>query len=315
MNSVYRIGGVSKQAFYQHNRRQIDYELLLSELVTQVDEIRSIHPGCGLEKLYDTLQPEWLGRDKFVSTFMDLGYRVRKIKNYTRTTFPSAIRFPNLIEGLLVWDKNRVWQTDITYYQVNGRFYFLTFIIDIYTKVIRGYTVSYHMRAQANMEALQMALNDSTTISGLIHHSDRGSQFVDSDYRQLLTDRGIHMSMGLIAQENAYAERINGTIKNEYLKFKTIRNYEDLKKEVDLAVGHYNNQRIHRHLPGKQSPRQFESELLHLSTQNRPKVIVYAEGQKKISAASSRPDFYPETEPQVHVCPMVTDQYKTVNVF
>src|SRR5690606_1546650 len=117
----------------------------------------------------------------------------------------------------------------------------------------------------------------------------------------------IYISMGLIAQHNAYAERINGTIKNEYLKRKNISSLRELKKELAKAVRHYNEKRIHRHLPGKQSPRQFEKQLLHLSTQNRPKVIVYTEGNPKISAASSRTDFNPETEPQAHVCPMVID--------
>ena len=305
MNSVYHISGVSKQAVHKHNRAYIDYSDRLQELITQVDEIRSIHPGCGLEKLYDSLRPPWLGRDKFISVFMELGYRVRRTKNYRRTTVPSILYYPNLIEGLLVWDKNRVWQTDITYYQVGDRFYYLTFIIDIYTKVIRGYKVSDHMRADANLAALKMALTEAQGITGIIHHSDRGSQFVDSDYRSLLIKHGFQLSMGLIAQENAYAERVNGIIKNEYLVYRSINTFRQLKKEVASAIDHYNNKRIHRSLPNKQTPREFENELLSLSTQNRPKVIVYTEGFSKISTASSRADFTPETEPQVHVCPMV----------
>ena len=305
MNSVYHISGVSKQAVHKHNRAYIDYSDRLQELITQVDEIRSIHPGCGLEKLYDSLRPPWLGRDKFISVFMELGYRVRRTKNYRRTTVPSTLYYPNLIEGLLVWDKNRVWQTDITYYQVGDRFYYLTFIIDIYTKVIRGYKVSDHMRADANLAALKMALTEAQGITGIIHHSDRGSQFVDSDYRSLLIKHGFQLSMGLIAQENAYAERVNGIIKNEYLVYRSINTFRQLKKEVASAIDHYNNKRIHRSLPNKQTPREFENELLSLSTQNRPKVIVYTEGFSKISTASSRTDFNPETEPQVHVCPMV----------
>jgi putative transposase len=305
MNSVYCISGVSKQAVHKHNRAYIDYSDRLQELITQVDEIRSIHPGCGLEKLYDSLCPPWLGRDKFISVFMELGYRVRKTRNYRRTTIPTILYYPNLIEGLLVWDKNRVWQTDITYYQVGDRFYYLTFIIDIYTKVIRGYQVSDHMRADANLAALRMALTEAQGITGIIHHSDRGSQFVDSDYRAILTKHGFQLSMGLIAQENAYAERVNGIIKNEYLVYKSINTFRQLKKEVAFAIDHYNNKRIHRSLPNKQTPREFENELLSLSTQNRPKVIVYAEGFSKISTTSSRTDFTPETEPQVHVCPMV----------
>ncbi len=305
MNSVYQISGVSKQAVHKHNRAYVDYSDRLQELIAQVDEIRSIHPGCGLEKLYDSLRPPWLGRDRFIDVFMELGYRVRRTRNYRRTTVPTILYYPNLIEGLLVWDTNRVWQTDITYYQVGDRFYYLIFIIDIYTKVIRGYQVSDHMRADANLAALKMALTEAPGVSGIIHHSDRGSQFVDSDYRALLIKHGFQLSMGLIAQENAYAERVNGIIKNEYLVYKSIDTFRQLKKEVTSAVDHYNNRRIHRSLPNKQTPRKFENELLSLSPQNRPKVIVYTEGFSKISTASSRADFNPETEPQVHVCPMV----------
>lgn len=307
MNTVYQVSGVSKQAVHKHNQNQEDWTDSINELQVQVDEIRGIHPGCGLEKLYETLKPSWLGRDKFISTFMNLGYRVKKRPNFMRTTIPVARGYPNLIEGLLVLDKNRVWQTDITYFEVGGRFHYLVFIVDIYTKVIRGYQASDHMRADANLNALDMALKEVKDVNGLIHHSDRGSQFVDHRYRKVLVNSGIFMSMGLVAQDNAYAERINGTIKNEYLKYKTINSLAALTKELKKAVDHYNEKRIHKHLPGKQSPRQFEKQLLDLSTQNRPKVIVYTEGNSKIRAASSRPDFNPETEPQVHVCPMVID--------
>lgn len=305
MNAVYKIGGVSKQAVHKDHNSEQHKQLNLTELVTQVDEVRSIHPGCGLEKLYDTLQPTWLGRDKFISVFMDLGYRVRNKPNYIRTTIPSVLRYPNLIQGLLVWDQNRVWQTDITYFEVAGKFYYITFIIDIYTKVIRGYEVSDNMRAEANLKALAMAMKGFLDLTGLIHHSDRGSQFTDTRYRDVLKGNKIHISMGLIAQDNAYAERINGTIKNEFLNYKTINTFLDLKREVKKAVEYYNEKRIHKHLPGKQSPREFERSLLHLSTQNRPKVIVYTEGNYKIKVASSHFDFNPETEPQDHVCPMV----------
>ena len=307
MNSVYLISGVSKQAVHKHISREDDWSEKLTELQVQVDEIRAIHSGCGLEKLYDTLQPSWIGRDRFILAFMELGYRVTKPPNFTRTTIPTALRYPNLITGLLVWEENRVWQSDITYLEVAGEFYYIVFIIDIYTKVIRGYQVSDHMRAEANIAALKMALKGASQVDGLIHHSDRGSQFVDNEYRNLLSHHGIHISMGVIAKDNAYAERINGIIKNEYLKSKIIENFKDLRREVRIAVDHYNHKRIHRHLPGKKTPKQFQKELVDLSTQDRPKVIVYTEGNSKTRAASSRPGFNPETEPQVHVCPMVID--------
>jgi putative transposase len=105
MNRVYGISGVSKQAVHQYNKDQADWAHRVFELQILIDEVRAIHPGCGLEKLYDTLKPSWLGRDKFIAVFMGLGYRVKKERSFIRTTIPAVLRYPSLIEGLLVWDK------------------------------------------------------------------------------------------------------------------------------------------------------------------------------------------------------------------
>lgn len=307
MNQIYQMAGVSKQAYHQKKKRKSRESLLLSDLVVQVDQIREDHPGCGLEKLYRSLRPDWVGRDKFIAIFQELGYGVVKKKNFHRTTIPTHIRFPNLISGMAITDQNIVWQTDITYFYVIDRYYYLVFIIDIYTKVIKGYAVSDHMRAEANIKALQMAFQSSRgqDLGMLIHHSDRGSQYVDRDYQKLLNDRGIHISMGICAQDNAYAERVNGTIKNEYLGFKKIRSLQDLRKEVRKSVTHYNHKRIHDHLPNDLSPIDFQNELVNLNDQDRPMVIVYADGNYKIREASSFSDFRPRKEPQVHDCPIV----------
>ncbi len=100
------------------------------------------------------------------------------------------------------------------------------------------------------------------------------------------------------AQDNAYAERINGTIKNEYLKHWEITSFNDLKNKVHRAVNQYNNRRIHGSLPKGSSPVVFEKSLVNLSDQKRPKVIIYADGSNKIKEASSLLDFRPEEEPQ-----------------
>lgn len=309
MKSVYQVAGVSKQAYQQHKRREERKDLLLQGLEDQVRLIRQEHPGCGLEKIYRSLRPKGIGRDRFVATFMKLGYGLAKRKNYHRTTIPTHIRFPNLISGMLVMDVNIVWQSDITYFYCESerRFYYLVFIIDVYTKVIKGYAVSDHMRAEANIAALQMAINSAGDLNSLIHHSDRGRQYVDLNYQKLLKKKGIQISMGLCAQDNAYAERINGTIKNEYLRYWNIGSLIQLTKYVKKAVAHYNNKRIHNQLPKDISPLQFEKELINLVDQERPKVIVYAEGNYKIRQASSLADFRPRQEPQAHVCPIVTN--------
>lgn len=247
--------GISKQAVHRYNQRQNEFDNKIKNLMVEVDELRAEHPGCGVEKMYYTLKPDFIGRDRFVELFMDLGYRVRRIKNYHRTTLPASYKYPNLIEGLLVKTKNTLWQSDITYFNIGGRFYYIVFIIDVYTRQIVGYAVSDHLRAEANLMALKMALSEYGPPK--IHHSDRGSQYIDKRYVKLLESNGTQISMGLKAQDNAYAERINGTIKNDYLKHWEIRSLPELKKRVKIAVQHYNSKRIHESLPNRITPNEF----------------------------------------------------------
>lgn len=301
------MAGITKQAVHQQEQRQAKFDKQLSDLLIQVDELREEHPGCGVAKMYETLRPDFIGRDRFVEIFMELGYRVKKMKNYVRTTEPTHLKYPNLIEGLCVYKPNQLWQSDITYFYLNGRFYYMVFILDVYTRKIVGYTVSDSLRAEANIKALNHAIKSQkdASLQRMIHHSDRGSQYIDKRYLQLLKDQGIEVSMGLKAQENAYAERINGTIKNDYLRRWHIKSYNELRVKLKKAVNHYNNKRLHDSLPKGNSPVIFEKNFLNLSDRKRPKVIIYAEGRNKIKEASSLPDFRPEKEPLVHICPMV----------
>jgi hypothetical protein len=105
-------------------------------------------------------------------------------------------------------------------------------------------------------------------------------------------------------QDNAYAERVNGTIKNEYLKYWKPKDLEELQWMLKKAVTHYNNKRIHNELPGKTTPVQFEKSLLDLTSQKRPTVIIYAEGNYKIKVASSHFDFKPKEGTLAHNCPI-----------
>lgn len=299
--------GISKQAVHQSRKRQKRFDMELNELVTHVNSIRADHPGCGVEKMYRTLKPQTMGRDKFCEIFMDLGYRVRKIKNYTRTTIPAWFEYPNLIEGMEVMAPHRVVQSDITYFEINEKFYYIVFIIDVYTREILGYNVGDNMRAESNVKALQMALKKvpAADRKNMVHHSDRGAQYGSKEYIKLLKQNGIKISMGERAQDNAYAERINGTIKNEYLKLWHIPNLKKLKLKTKRAVDNYNNIRSHSALENRYAPKEFKKNLLSLGNQKRPKVIIYAEGNYKVKVASSHLDFKSEKEPKAHNCPIV----------
>jgi hypothetical protein len=260
----------------QQIKDQVHFEINFFEIIVQVDIIREEHPGCGIEKMYNMLKPNFIGRDAFIETLMSLGYRVKRNKNYKRTTIASKLYYPNLIKGIELVSPNHLWQSDITYFEVGTRFYYGVFIIDVYTKEIVGYSVSDNMRATANVKALKSAICEYGKVK--IHHSDRGSQYIAKKYTAILNDIESQISMGLTAQDNAYAERINQTIKNEYLVYRDIKDFQSLKRYIKKAVDNYNNKRFHNSLkPYRITPSDFRKLVINLPEQDRPKVKIYTE--------------------------------------
>lgn len=309
LNQLYHVAGISKQAVCQYKKRQDAFDAKGILLVKEAELLREEHPGCGVEKMYYTLNPDFIGRDRFIELFMQLGFRLKRKKNYKRTTFSVLAYYPNLITGMLLHSPNQVWQSDITYIKVVERFYFAVFIIDVYTKKIVGYNVSDSLRATANVKALKMALK--TNSPPIIHHSDKGSQYIYHKYIDLLHDNNIAISMCDTALDNAYAERINQTIKNEYLAYWKPRTFKQLKTDVNKAVKQYNNRRIHNNI-GRKTPITFEKEVLNLSLQSRPKETIYTDGQIKMEVASSHHPFFAEQNLQDLICPINFDKNESI---
>lgn len=222
--------------------------------------------------MYYMIKPGFIGRDKFIEVMMELGFRLKHRRNYRRTTYAGKRVYPNLIKGMAVSSPSTVWQSDITYISAGNKFYYAVFIIDVYSKKIVGYRVSDSMRAKANYKALAMALrvNPAPTI----HHSDRGSQYSSIEYINMLKDNGCQISMGLTAQDNAYAERINGTIKTEYLESWKPKTYNQLKRQIDKAVNDYNNHRLHNHL-NRLNPVEFETRWHTDPTFDKPTITIF----------------------------------------
>jgi len=272
LNSLYKEVGLSKQAVAQYGARQKIFDDKTAQLVLEADELREDHPGCGVEKMYYTLKPDFIGRDRFIDLMMELGYRLKRKKNYRRTTIASKIYYPNLIKGMEIDRPSMVWQSDITYIPIGNRHYYAVFIIDVYTKKIVGYKVSDSMRAQANMDALNMALNGND--APLIHHSDRGSQYTYKGYIDLLKRNGSQISMALSAQDNAYAERINRTIKEEYLDHWKPKDFGQLKRTMAKAVKNYNGKRPHNN-NNRMSPEKFITQFSFLRPQERKLMTIF----------------------------------------
>jgi transposase InsO family protein len=302
LNSLYTEIGISKQAVAQYDKRQISFDDNMLNLIELGDLIRKEHPGCGVEKMYYTLKPNFIGRDRFITHFMNLGYRLKTHKNRHITTRSSSFYYPNLIKGMVINSPSTIWQTDITYFRIGDYFYYGIFIIDVYTKEIVGHKVSNHMRATANIAVLKKALNKCQR--PVIHHSDRGSQYTCKAYIELLEKSGSKVSMGLCAQDNAYAERINQTIKYEYLNYWKPKSFSQLVAHVNKAVKQYNNKRIHNTFrPLKMTPVEFKNYVLNLPKQERPTETIYTEVEYKTGEVSNLSNFKQELIPNPN-CPI-----------
>ena len=273
MRLLCRLFGKSWQAYYQHKDTLIK-ERLREEMVVQfVKEIRQLDPGIGGEKLHYMYRQRFgedyeymVGRDKMETIISANGLNVRISRKRPRTTDSShgLPTYPNLVKELVPMRKNQLWVTDITYIPIwiNEYEYFfcyLSMITDYYTKEIIGWYVGESMEAWCSVECLMQALDaivEEDEID-LIHHSDRGVQYVSAAYASVLLEAGIKISMTESGdpKDNAVAERQNNTIKNELLKDFKFHSVDEVKKAMGKAVEFYNNERPHMSLDNM-TPRQ-----------------------------------------------------------
>jgi putative transposase len=240
------------------------------QLVRCIYDIRQDHPTMGVRDIYYKMLPNCMGRDAFERFCKEQNLMSKSPKNYRRTTDSSGvIRFDNLIENIVSTAINQVWQSDISYFEVGGKFYYLTFILDAFSRRIIGHATSERLfTEQTTLPALDMAIRNrkiNNPLRGLIFHSDGGGQYYDKEFLKVTQKHGIQNSMCEFAWENGKAERINGIIKNNYLKHRNINSYEQLVKEVDRSVSLYNHDKPHIKLK-RLSPIAFENKILHLSS-------------------------------------------------
>jgi hypothetical protein len=231
------------------------------QLLLIIRQIRLDHPQMSSRLLYEKIKPQTMGRDRFEQFCHINGYKVAVKRSFIKTTNSRNVNcFPNLILELKeLTGINQLWVSDITYYRINGEFFYLTFIMDIYNREIVGYNASKTLRTMdTTIPSLlggirRRKLPDE---SGLIFHSDCGGQYYCKEFLRLTTKKGILNSMSKSVYENPFAERINGTIKNDYLKNYAPENYEQLTKLLTKAVTLYNEDRPHKSLNGY-SPKGF----------------------------------------------------------
>lgn len=262
-----RLLGITRQAYYQHFWHIEDVSTEQKILLDEVKQIRQEHPVIGGRKLYCMLQPLLLehqikiGRDALFDLLSVHKLLVRKKRRRISTTWSYhwLKKYPNLIKSWSPEMPDQLWVADITYVPSNKGFLYLSLITDAYSHKILGYQIADNLEAIHTTKALEMALTSANKVNQLIHHSDRGLQYCSSEYVELLKTNNIQISMTQTGDplENPVAERINGIIKNEYLKHHTITNQTNAMQILERVVVKYNQQRPH------QSINMLTPELVH----------------------------------------------------
>ena len=264
-----RLLGVTRQAYYQHfwYREQLSFEEDL--IVSEVQRIRKNHRHMGGRKLYELLQPFLMahqikmGRDRLFDILSVNHLLIRRKKKQTITTnsFHRFKKYSNLIKEFVPEKPNELWVSDITYWRIATGFVYISFITDAYSRKIVGYHLGDSLQTSETIKALQMAINslpqDSESKRGLIHHSDRGTQYCSHEYVQLLQANNIEISMTENGDplENAIAERVNGIIKEEYLNDYAVDNIKEARSILKTVVNLYNQERPHMSI-GNLTPNQ-----------------------------------------------------------
>ncbi|MGP3945175.1 IS3 family transposase [Streptomyces sp. 6N106] len=176
---------------------------------------------------------------------------IRGRRRRTTVPEPSAPRPPDLVDRDFTASRpDQLWVADMTYVRTWSGWAYVAFVLDVYSRMIVGWQVAHHMRTELSLDVLEMALwrRRIKKDSGLIHHSDRGSQYVSIRYTERLSDIGASASVGSVADsyDNAMAEALNGTFKAELIEIQgPWRDVDQVERAIFQWITWYNEERLH----------------------------------------------------------------------
>lgn len=217
---------------------------------------RKILPMLGGKKIYYQIKPMLrtqsikMGRDKLFRLLWEHCLLIKPKRRYTVTTNSKhwLKKYPNIVKNRVITGPEQVWVSDITYINTDEGNCYLNLVTDAYSRKIMGYAIAKNMNTEEMKKAYEMAIaNRVYPNTELAHHSDRGLQYCSSNYVQLSTDNNISISMTENGDpyENALAERMNRTLKDEFGLGRVISTRQQAYQLAAEAVELYNNRRPH----------------------------------------------------------------------
>lgn len=236
-----------------------------------VQNERKLLPRIGGRKVYQLIRPQLIqnnigfGRDKLFKLLRENGLLIRPRRRYIQTTNSKhwLRKYPNLTKKLTVSMPEQLWVSDITYLKTEEGNCFLGLVTDAYSRKIMGYSIADNMEAATIAKALNMAIQNRQYDHATIHHSDRGLQYCSKEYVNLAANNNIVMSMTEQSDpyENALAERMNRTIKEEFCLDHVLPTRSLTISAVKEAIELYNNYRPHLSLSYKTPTQQHQNYL------------------------------------------------------
>lgn len=249
--------GFTRQAYYQLQKYEYKCRAQSQIVLEMVLNERSSLPGIGGRKLLTMISMPMkreniqIGRDAFFDLLREnhLLVRHRKTKVVTTDSRHRYRRYPNLIRDILLTRPHQLWVSDITYIATSEGYLYLSLITDAYSRKIVGWNLSHKLDADSAVYALEMALSGlpDNKADNLIHHSDRGVQYCCDKYIAKLRSNHISISMTENGDplENAIAERINGTLKTEWLNKTSPGTKKETAQRLSGIIDAYNTRRPH----------------------------------------------------------------------
>jgi transposase InsO family protein len=285
LTDLYSVAGISKQLAYKYRRQEHARAEQAQLVVCAMKKMRKDHKKMSSRKVYVAQKQKLgikLGRDKFEQIAFANGYRVKHKRQTHKTTWGQRIEvYSDLVSGLIINNIDQVYQSDIFYLKVAGKDYYGVTIIDAYSSRLVALHLSKSLRATENIIALKKVLKskNKTVLKGCIFHSDRGTQYISKAQKELLTSLGMRISMCKMPQQNAYAERVQGTLKHEYF-YEYLLTESNIARQAAKIMRIYNDERPHLSL-NKKTPKAFEEMISKMSETDRPKKKIYEWNDEK----------------------------------